>query len=131
MHFTSTRLHVKKKNRFAVVRGYRSKRRLLNFLTMAIDDYYYPLFVFQSPTHRKARPQFKEKCPRRPGRRPQSKNINASRVAQFSFSFFLETYDPNMIFQVPIQSIFLREPFLLWPLLVISIWIKVKALLWL
>ena len=95
-----------KKNRFAVVRGYRSKRRLLNLLTMAIDDYYYLLFVFQSPTHRPARPQFQEKAlgDLVAGRRARTSTLFA--LPKFLFSFFSETYDTKMIFQVTIRSIF-------------------------
>ena len=87
MYFNINSIARRKKTRFAVVRGYRSKRRVLNLSTMAIDDYYYHLlFVFQSPTHRPARPLFQEKSPRRPGRRPQSKNINA--LPSFLFLYF-------------------------------------------
>ena len=63
MYFNINSIARRKKTRFAVVRGYRSKRRLLNLSTTAIDDYYYLLFVFQSPTHRPARPQSQEKKP--------------------------------------------------------------------
>ena len=38
------------------------------------------------------------------GRRARTSTLLA--LPNFLFLFFLETYDPNMIFQVPIQSIF-------------------------
>ena len=49
MYYNINSIARRKKTRFAVVRGYRSKRRVLNLSTMAVDDYYYLLFVLSIP----------------------------------------------------------------------------------
>ena len=119
-----------KKNRFAVVRGYRSKRRLWTFQRrqlMTIIIIYY--LCFNPPPTEKQDHSFKRKAlgDLIAGRRARTSTL----CPVFFFFIFRNVWHQNDITSHH-SKYFVREPFSLWPLLVIRIsWLKVKALLWL
>ena len=128
MYFYINSIARRKKTRFAVVRGYRSKLRLWTFQRRQLTTIIIYYLSFNPPPTEKQDHCFKRKALGDvvAGRRARTSTL----CPVFFFFIFRNVWHQNDITSHH-SKYFLREPFPLWPLLVIRILLKVKALLWL